>query len=757
MKHIGLFGLWLFFIILRPVWGIENSCILRIASLSHFTSPYSIGPILKKTFQKKYQCKIEYITYRNFTHLMRSLPYLLEHKTVDAVIGLLSTDFEFLNDNRLTAHHNYAYSPISIIYNKNLGRNFQSLKNLLAQNVTILAPHPETSQVGRAWELWTTSLHTHIKAKIQYYPSWDLAYKAFLHHESAYVVSYATSEYYHLKFTKDNQYKAMSFTEGHPLHYYAFAGVKGSSHEKMVQQFFRLLISPSTQTLIPEKYIMYPVSDLKKSHPLNNIAKPAKILNFGNPEPLHISLQSFWGELPKILLHTLFLGTFVTGLSLILGIFLGTGLFFISHYNSPKKIIRFVPSLAHSFLSLVYVIPSVITYSALKAFLSSQTGFSWIIYSLVWVTTTSLAVLTYGVLQSLPEHWVYLTNAYKLSIKQMLKAVIWPHLEKFYSWPIIATSIIFNGLHVTPFLFDVSNDWLNLNSYLYYHLQWGTNDQWLLATCIFHIFAALCIAHVQPHIHSPPEPVHLKSHIKVTLPYYICIIVILGLWLSPLLKMFYQVLGPDIGYFANLSWKIPHVFEAFRNTIILSSVGTLFGYMGIISATTFCIRNPWFEKIFSLLSVALIILPLFLITLFNLQGISNYFILLCAHTVIIFGWGWRYCTAEIYNLIQKYSPIAQAYKTTYSKIYQGAVRTHLHPVLFYLTPIILGISLGEVMIVSSLSTNEIVTIPKLILLSMQSYKFTQANIITFLFIVFFYFICLLIHTGKNKYAQTTQS
>ena len=109
----------------------------------------------------------------------------------------------------------------------------------------------------------------------------DSYYNIFLAGEADMVLSYSTSPAAHIMFEDNNDYTAISFTEGNYLSI-EFAGIlKSSTNKKMANNFVNFMISEEFQSVIPSTNIMYPVTTI------NNL--PAAFKSLEIPKVLQIN------------------------------------------------------------------------------------------------------------------------------------------------------------------------------------------------------------------------------------------------------------------------------------------------------------------------------------------------------------------------------------------------------------------------------------------------------------------------------------
>jgi len=131
----------------------------------------------------------------------------------------------------------------------------------------IIIMDPRTSTPGLGFLAWTEAAYKEgwknywkrlSPSILAMTPSWDTGYGLFTKGEAPLVLSYSTSPAYHKAYENTERYKALQFTEGHPMQI-EFAGVLSSSaHRELAQTFVDFLLSAECQALLPETQWMFP-------------------------------------------------------------------------------------------------------------------------------------------------------------------------------------------------------------------------------------------------------------------------------------------------------------------------------------------------------------------------------------------------------------------------------------------------------------------------------------------------------------------
>lgn len=751
IKILGLLFGWALFLG-NLVQAEPPQCTLRVATLRHFNNPYGLGPLLKKRFQEQSPCEIRYITFKNYATLLRALPNLVAKKQIEMVVGLLEEDFDTLPREGLSGPRTYAFSPVGVIYNTQKAQSFSSLQELLMQKVDILVPHPQTSQIGKTWKAWTRSLT--VRARLIFYPSWDLAYQAFLHGKGAYVVSY-TSSLLHLLQTqpKANHYKVMLFAGGHPQHHYAFAFVKNHPLSHQATCLGKILRSESIQDLIPSLDFMYPANN---PHHVSFRILPLPDKKVVLPYIAENTIQSadVVRQLPQALSNTVFLGLLVTFLSLLLAFPLGLALYAVTTQTLGSRMMRLITPMPLGFFSLLMLLPSLLSYAMLRMSLPHISGFIWLIISMTWLESIILAVVIYTALQAIPFQQVFMADVLRLSPYSRIQAIVLPHLYSLFSGPLLMTLTILNGLHVTPFLFDVENNWLNLNAFLYQSMNRGAPTTILLYSLIIHMVLAWCIVRIQGALRlvsseqASARVLHFPKGIAAL--FWLTLII----WVAPLGLSLWEgtlfLIEDVLSGVSRLNRDV--ILMAARNSAALTFCGVMGGLCLIALTLTNTLHRKLMLKVFDFLSALVLIAPLFFLARFSTLNELSFTWLALGHILLVWGWAWRYFSSGISSAHEQFSLQIRIFKPNYRQRLFGIVWPILRKPLFDFLPLFIAISIGESLIITSLSTIDLITLPTLILAAMQRYRFAEASALTVIFFGFYYFL-LLLNSWRRKHVE----
>ena len=270
---------------------------LVIWTYDSFVSEWGPAAQIAEAFQKAYGTKLRFLSKGDGGALLSALLDTTKKASADIVIGL---------DNRQLdkALRSGLFVPLSL---KNLA---MIQKNLLLDSSNRLVPldfgqfsfmwdsqsgiepphsladltkamyrkkiiimDPRTSTPGLGFLAWTEAVYKNAwkdywkrlaPSILAMTPSWDTGYGLFTKGEAPLVLSYSTDPAYHKAYENTERYKALQFTEGHPLQI-EYAGVLSSSQNReLAQNFIDFLLSPECQAFLPETQWMFPANPKTK-------------------------------------------------------------------------------------------------------------------------------------------------------------------------------------------------------------------------------------------------------------------------------------------------------------------------------------------------------------------------------------------------------------------------------------------------------------------------------------------------------------
>ena len=164
----------------------------------------------------------------------------------------------------------YDYSPFAIIWNSLSGVPAPSSLEDLTKDIykkKLIMMDPRTSTPGLGFDTW---IHKVYGDKYDDYmkrlepsiltmaPGWSVGYGMFTDGEAPLVISYTTSPAYHIEYGEGDQFKGLTFTDGHVMQVEGAGLVKGAKNPEGAKKFIEFLISEEAQNVIPTTQWMYP-------------------------------------------------------------------------------------------------------------------------------------------------------------------------------------------------------------------------------------------------------------------------------------------------------------------------------------------------------------------------------------------------------------------------------------------------------------------------------------------------------------------
>ncbi len=164
----------------------------------------------------------------------------------------------------------YDYSPFAIIWNSLSDVPAPTSLEDLTKDIykkKLIMMDPRTSTPGLGFDTW---IHKVYGDKYDDYmkrlgpsiltmaPGWSVGYGMFTDGEAPLVISYTTSPAYHIEYGEGDQFKALTFTDGHVMQVEGAGLVKGAKNIAGAKKFIEFLISEEAQNIIPLTQWMYP-------------------------------------------------------------------------------------------------------------------------------------------------------------------------------------------------------------------------------------------------------------------------------------------------------------------------------------------------------------------------------------------------------------------------------------------------------------------------------------------------------------------
>ena len=265
---------------------------LTVYTYSSFVAEWGPGPKVTPVFEQQCGCKIEWVGFGDGAGLLAKLKLEGEKSPADVVLGLDTSLTAEAAATGLIAPHGvdtsavklpvawndkdfvpYDYGYFAFMWDtQQLKDPPKSLADLAkgGEEPKILLEDPRTSTPGLGLMLWLKSVYGDkvadawkgIAPKIlTVSKSWDEAYGLFTKGEAPLVLSYTTSQAYHVLAEKTDRYKALVFPEGNYMQIEVAGMLKTSKQPALAKQFLQFLVSEDFQKEIPTTNWMYPVVD----------------------------------------------------------------------------------------------------------------------------------------------------------------------------------------------------------------------------------------------------------------------------------------------------------------------------------------------------------------------------------------------------------------------------------------------------------------------------------------------------------------
>jgi len=165
----------------------------------------------------------------------------------------------------------YDWSSFAIIWDsEKLAVPPASLEDLAKPEYArkLILMDPRTSKPGLGFVAWTASAYgagladywKRLKPSIlTMSPGWDTGYGLFTAGEAPLVISYTTSAAYHAEYETPGRYRALEFSDGHPMQIEGAGIVSKARHRKAAEAFIDYMLTSEFQSALPLTNWMYPV------------------------------------------------------------------------------------------------------------------------------------------------------------------------------------------------------------------------------------------------------------------------------------------------------------------------------------------------------------------------------------------------------------------------------------------------------------------------------------------------------------------
>jgi len=271
---------------------------LVIYTYDSFAASWGPAPLIKKAFEKKYNCNLEFVATSSAIGALRKIQLEGKNTKADILLGLDTNTAELARKTGLFATQHtdiskldlpikwndknfipFDYSYFAFVYDSNKLKNppasFDELASM-PKDFKIIIEDPRSSTPGLGLLLWIKNRYK--DKALEYWKrlaphiltitkGWSEAYNLFLKGEADMVFSYTTSPAYHIIEEKKYNYKTANFKAGHYAQIEIAGILKSSKHKALAQKFLNFMLSDKFADIIPTTNWSYPVVKTKKGLP----------------------------------------------------------------------------------------------------------------------------------------------------------------------------------------------------------------------------------------------------------------------------------------------------------------------------------------------------------------------------------------------------------------------------------------------------------------------------------------------------------
>jgi thiamine transport system substrate-binding protein len=289
---------------------------LTVYTYESFTADWGPGPLVKKAFEAKCACRLDFVSVEDGVALLNRLKLEGKSTKADIALGLDTNLTAEAKETGLFSPHGldtsavkvpggwsddtfipYDYGYFAVVYDTTKMKDPpKSMKELVEgdRNEKIAIEDPRTSTPGLGLLLWVKKIYGDHAAEawaklkervLTVTPGWSEAYGLLTKGEAPMVLSYTTSPAYHMIEEKTDRYQAASFAEGHYMQIEVAGITKKGAANPLAAKFMAFMMSPAFQDVIPETNWMFPAA--KTDKPLDpafgKLVRPVKSLIY-SPE-----------------------------------------------------------------------------------------------------------------------------------------------------------------------------------------------------------------------------------------------------------------------------------------------------------------------------------------------------------------------------------------------------------------------------------------------------------------------------------------
>ncbi|MCR5436948.1 MAG: thiamine ABC transporter substrate-binding protein [Treponema sp.] len=282
-----------------------------VYTYNSFSGEWGAGPEVARLFKEKTGLTVEYADCGDGGQILSKALLEKDDPYADVLIGLDNSIYEQaieskillkwkpkmdlkdglleqINENDDIYIIPYDYSPFAFMFDTQSGlpapKNFEDLTKSIYKKKIILMDY-RTSTPGLGFKKWVEKVYgdkaddymNRLNPNIlTTAPSWSVGYGMFTEGEAPLVISYTTSEPYHVEYDKTDRYKALAFDEGHLMQVEGAAVLNKAKNKEGAKKLVEFLVSEDAQKLIAQTQWMFPSN--------KNIKLPQSYDGVINPE-----------------------------------------------------------------------------------------------------------------------------------------------------------------------------------------------------------------------------------------------------------------------------------------------------------------------------------------------------------------------------------------------------------------------------------------------------------------------------------------